>query len=83
MDSIKNEIKNIIDNAFELKKNNFNNSFEGKKAKSIELENIIDTALNNCLAHLNNNYPSQAKEFADSGFISEYLKEKQIEYLFG
>lgn len=83
MDLIKNEIKSIIDEAFGYNKKVFGNTFADKLKISNELDKVIDLALDNCLTHLNNNYPLEAKEFANTGFINDYIKQKQIEYLLG
>lgn len=83
METIKKEIKTLIDNEFAIKIEQTGNKILdlSNRAKSIEV--ITESAVNQCLDLLNNKYPSQAKEFADTGFVNMYIKQKQKDLLLG
>lgn len=81
METIKEEIKTLIDNEFDVTFENTGNKllYLSNRAKSIDI--ITQRAVNKCLDLLNNKYPIQAKEFAESGFVNTYILKKQKELL--
>lgn len=81
MEEIQNEIKNAIDRIFNQHNQGFEKSLKGRMERAKKIEAIIDNVSDECLNILNNKYPDKAKEFAATGYISNYIQKKQIEFL--
>ena len=82
MEEIKRECKSIIDNCFsEIHFAETGNKIADQLSKAKSLKSIVEKASDLCVDYLNTINPSNAKKFARSGFINEYVMEKQQELL--
>lgn len=82
MENLKSECKKIIDQSFaDQVYVRTGNKMEDQAALATLMSDISEKAIDNCVDYLNTQNPEIANEFAKSGFISVYLKEKQKEFL--
>jgi len=81
MEEIENEIKSLIDNSFNVDINLTGNKLLDQTNKGKKLDEITESVTNKCVELLNNKYPAQTKEFLNTGFVNQYLKEKIKNFL--
>jgi hypothetical protein len=81
IETIQKECKLLIDACFEVKKNEIDaGAFERHLKWSELMQSATEKATDDCVRLLNTKNPDIAFKVSQSGFISDYIQEKQKDF---